>query len=92
MHVAPELAAELDDWHRERGQSWVCARRLALDPDELVGVPMAAELCGVGERTIDNWGTEGLASVHTPEGVRYKVGDLLEHQAEKRRRRLHAAG
>lgn len=84
---APDVALRLDDELRRRGQGWVCPRLHALDPDELVAVPMAAELCGVSERTIDMWRYRGLRAVTTEQGVRYRVGDLTEHQAGSRRRR-----
>ncbi|MGQ0575987.1 MAG: hypothetical protein ACT4RN_17530 [Pseudonocardia sp.] len=90
LELAPDRAARLDAELRDRGQGWVCARRLALDADELIGVPMAAQLCEVSERTIDKWADEGLRSIRTDDGVRYRVGDLLGFQAARRRRRLIA--
>jgi hypothetical protein len=88
--VAPTLAARLDDVTARRGQGWISARPVAHDPDDLLTVEQVAEFCQVAVRTVTTWRLERtppLPDRRTPDGIRIRFGDLVQWQAERRRRR-----
>ena len=68
------------------GETWVQPKRGAIDLDELLTATQAADYADVKPRTIDTWRSRGLKVTNTPDGPRYRWGDVLDYRTEVRRR------
>lgn len=79
--------AEVDERMRQLGQNWVVPHAEVYDDHDLLDTELAADYLHVQPRTIDEWKRRGLPCVHTPDGVRYRVVDLRQWQASRRRAR-----
>lgn len=88
---APEECEQLDERTRKLGQGWIIPAILTVDPDDLLTRFQAGDYCGVRAKTISEWRQRGLKVTPTPDGDRYRVGDLIEYQAELRRKRISRA-
>ena len=87
--VDPELCQQLDKRARELGQTWVQPRPLAHDHDDLLTAREVADMCDVMPNTVRQWKRRGLPTVDTPDGERYRVGDVLNYHAQRRYQRAH---
>ena len=85
---APEKCRLLDEQAAEFGQGWVVPQTERVDVDDLVSAAAAAELIGVTVTVIYTWASRGLlVRRDTAEGTRYRVGDVLDAHAARRRAR-----
>lgn len=69
------------------GQSWVLPTPAIHEPDDLLSAELAADAMHVSRRTIYSWRERGLTVTSTPDGPRYRYGDLQAYVTEARRRR-----
>lgn len=91
--VDPERCAQLDTKARLLGEGWVAPARVTYDVNDLLAAPEAAAILSVEPGTVRQWGARGLVKRHqTVDGTRYRLGDLIDHQAEQRQRRAQKAG
>lgn len=86
--ISPERCAVLDRRAQELGQGWVIPQDWHVDLDDLLSRDEAAEFAQVERRTLDEWRRRGLKVTATPDGPRYRVRDLLDYQAQRRRARI----
>lgn len=85
----PSTAQLLDDRCRAWGQAWVLADRAPLPDDQLLDTAEVAQHRGVEPRTVDQWRhRDGLAATETPDGVRYRAGDVADFLRSRRAGRL----
>ena len=87
----PQLCGRMDAQCAHLGQGWIVPSVLTVQPDDLLTRWQAADYCSVRVNTITKWKARGLAVTETPDGDRYRVGDLIEYQAELRRKRITPA-
>jgi hypothetical protein len=87
LAVAPEPCRDLDQRVQALGQPWIVPAVAQFTDDDLLTVDELADFCGVRPGTIDQWRARGLSSVDTPDGRRFLIRDVLEYQAQTRRRR-----
>jgi hypothetical protein len=78
----------MDSRATKRGQGWVTPKTMDYEMTTLLTVVEAAEFCQVQVKTVFEWRRRGLVITATPDGTRYKVLDLLDYQASRRRRRV----
>lgn len=88
----PQRCRQLDEQATHLGQGWVVPRILTVQPDDLLTRWQAADYAGVKAKTITEWRRRGLKVTATPDGDRYRVADLIDYQAERRRNRIRTAG
>ncbi len=84
----PELCRIMDQKASEVGQDWV----LPVEVSQFEGLDLltplqAAMFCKIRPGTLPTWRHRGLKFVETPDGIRYRVEDLLNFQADQRLRR-----
>lgn len=84
---AESVCRELDERMRTFGQTWVLPSPVTRTDEELLTTDEAADYLVVRPRTVDAYRRRGLPSVTTPDGPRYRVGDLRAWQAARRRAR-----
>jgi hypothetical protein len=83
----PERCLELDADAQRFGQAWIVPQAAIHDRDDLLTAELLADWQGVQPRTIDLWVSRGLKVTPTPDGNRFRVADVNEFQAARRRRR-----
>ncbi|MFR9807085.1 helix-turn-helix domain-containing protein [Pseudonocardia sp. RS010] len=86
----PAVVAHLDQTFRDLGQAWISEEPVAYDLEDLLTPEQVADFAQVARRTVDTWRLERtppLPTVRTPDGIRIRFGDLIEWQADRRRRR-----
>jgi len=83
----PELCARLDEHMLSLDQAWILPQVAQYEFDDLLTARQAADYCGCEPNTLQVWKGRGLKVIETPDGRRYRVADLLEYQASRRRRR-----
>lgn len=88
----PELCAQLDDRAAALGQGWVRPQLAEIDMDALLTAEGVADFCFVEPRTVVQWRARGLRVTETPDGLRYRVGDVLDYHANLRKARIARAG
>jgi hypothetical protein len=88
---APEACAQLDAVFSRLRQGWVLPKRTTVGMDDLLTVEQAADYFDVKPRTIDAWRARGLNVTQTPEGIRYRVGDIYDYHRDRRLRRAGPA-
>lgn len=88
QQAAPETCRQLDAQMATHGQSWVSPSASTHEATDLLTADMAAEEMRVARRTIYAWRARGLPVVPTPDGPRYRVGDLRAFVTAQRRRRM----
>lgn len=86
MHL-PELCARIDEHMVKLGQPWIVPQVAQYEFDDLLNARQAADYCGCEPNTLQVWKSRGLKVTETSDGRRYRVGDLLEYQAGRRRKR-----
>lgn len=91
QQLDPERCQALDAQMAALGQPWVAPTLSTHEPDDLLTAALAADEMGVVIRTIYTWREDGLRVTPTADGPRYRVGDLHDYRAEKRRRRAQQA-
>ncbi|MFD6069395.1 MerR family transcriptional regulator [Amycolatopsis lurida] len=91
MIAAPDTCVDLDARCRDLGQTWVVPKPLSFGPDDLLDAKEVADMCNVQPSTIRQWRRRGLATQDTPDGLRYRVADVLDYHAGRRRRRANMA-
>lgn len=91
QQLDPDRCHALDAQIVSAGQTWVAPTPNTHEPDDLLTAELAADEMGVAKRTIYAWREDGLRVIETPDGPRYRVGDLHDYRAEKRRRRAQRA-
>lgn len=84
---APDACAELDAAVTRLGHGWIKPKIVTFDPDDLLTVNQVADQFDVQPHTVDVWRARGLKPTDTPDGVRYRAGDVLDYHAERRQRR-----
>lgn len=87
--VAPDACAQLDARAAELGQSWITPKPLAHEHEDLLTANEVADMCDVKPATIRQWRRRGLPTVDTVDGLRFRVADVLNYQAQRRYRRAH---
>jgi len=88
LHRAdPATCASLDAQLIAMGQPWVVPGASVHADDDLLTADLAADEMRVARRTIYAWRERGLPVVATPDGPRYRVGDLHRFVADQRRQR-----
>ena len=91
LEHAPALCAQIDDQFLRYGLDWVVPRLQTVNLDEWVTVDVAAEHTGLTVAAIYKWvsrSTEDLQGHKGNDGrLRVRLGDVLEHNAAKRRAR-----
>jgi hypothetical protein len=92
MEVAPEACLQLDADAVRFGQGWITPKIAIYEPDDLLTAADVADHAGVQPRTVDLWVGRGLRSIRTPDGLRFRFGDVLEFQASRRVRRAVRRG
>lgn len=90
LEADPDRCAELDAKHMRLGQGRVVPQLSAHDLDDMLPAAAVADFCYVQTATIDVWVSRGLRYLDTREGRRFKLRDVLEYQAEVRRKRAAA--
>lgn len=85
--AADEACAQLDKQMITLRQTWVVPSANVYEPDDLLTAELAADAANVEPRTIYAWRSSGLKVTSTPDGPRYRFGDLQEFRAERRRKR-----
>lgn len=85
--VDPERCETLDQQVARFGQGWAVPSVSTHEDDDLLTAELAADAVHVKTRTIYAWRQDGLPVVATPDGPRYRVRDIREFIAERRRRR-----
>ena len=88
LRASPETCLGIDVRFIELGQTWIAPDIAQYEPDDLLTPRQAAMFCHVRPATLPVWRRRGLRVTTTPDGLRYRVADLLEYQAGQRRRRL----
>lgn len=89
LHRAdPEACAHLDAQMAAYGKLWVIPAVSTHEPTDLLTAELAAVEMRVARRTIYAWRARGLPVVQTPDGPRYRVGDLRAFDTAQRRRRI----
>lgn len=94
MLVAPEVAERVDARAVLFGEHWVTGRLATTDMDTMLPARPMAELVGEeGPDVIRQWATRGKIPRYRDGDGRtvYRVGDVVDHQAEQRRRRAQRA-
>ncbi|RSN19884.1 hypothetical protein DL990_40980 [Amycolatopsis sp. WAC 01416] len=81
MIAAPDTCVDLDARCRDLGQTWVVPKPLSFGPDDLLDAHEVAEMCDVQLSTVRQWRRRGLATQATPDGLRYRVADVLDYHA-----------
>ena len=84
----PAECEHLDRKAAELGQGWIIPQVLVHSADDQLNTEQVAEFCNVQPRTVDAWRSRGLKAIETNEGIRYLVRDVLDFNAERRKRRL----
>lgn len=84
----PDECTVLDQRATDLGQGWIVPKVQTVELDDLLTAELAADFAGVRVRTIDMWRSRGLAVIRTPDGPRYRPRDILDYQAERRKRRI----
>lgn len=74
--AAPAQCAEIDAQMLVYGQSWVVPRIVPYGADDLLSAELAADYAGVALKTMYSWRRNGLPSVTTPDGIRFRFADL----------------
>lgn len=74
-------------WARQHGQTWVMPEEVQYNPDDVLTVDQAAAFCHVEKRTIYQWHHRGLPYVPDRKHRMIRMGDLLEFEAARRRKR-----
>lgn len=87
----PARCAQLDAAARRLGQGWVLPSVLDHQTDDLLTAPEVAEMCNVQPATVRQWRRRGLPAVRTPDGLRYRVADVLDYHAQRRYQRARRA-
>lgn len=87
MEVAPEECLRLDADAVRCGQTWITPRKAIYKQDDLLTAELVADDQHVQPRTVDAWVADGMRVLHTPDGSRYRYGDVLDYLAGRRRRR-----
>src|SRR6266571_1876209 len=86
-HADPALCARLDHHSRALGQHWIVPRPLDHEPDDLLDAHAVADMCDVQINTVRVWHSRGLRAITTPDGQRFRVGDVLDYHQQRRYRR-----
>lgn len=84
---APAIGAQVDDLAERLGQTWAVPSVVHYADDDLLTAELAADVMHVEVRTIYAWRKRGLKVTQTPDGPRYRAGDLTEFDATRRRKR-----
>lgn len=84
---APGVCEQIDEMARRFGQTWALPTTQVYVDDDLLTAELAADLMHVQRRTIYHWRERGLRVTSTPDGPRYRVRDLTEFDAHRRRKR-----
>ena len=82
---------ERDTWTAQAhavGETWLGATLLRWSADDIITTAEAAELIHVGASTIRKWHSAG--QLHAQARGRYRVGDVLDCAAARRRARTRA--
>jgi hypothetical protein len=85
--AAPAAAREADDRMERLGQTWAVPVVMHYDDDDLLTAALAADLMHVTVRTVYTWRRHGLTVTATPDGPRYRAGDLAAFDTARRRNR-----
>lgn len=91
MKADPEACLKLDADLVRFGQRWVTPQLAIYEPDDLLTAELVADHEGVQPRTVDLWVSRGLKVTSTPDGNRFRYGDVLAYRASRRQRRVVAA-
>lgn len=91
MEVAPEECLKLDADSERVEQRWILPQKAIHGPDDLLTAELAADCAHVMPRTIDLWVSRGLKVIKTPDGNRFRYGDVQAYRAERRQRRAVVA-
>jgi hypothetical protein len=86
--VAPAQCAALDSRCLELGHGWIAPQQLIYRPDDQLTAQQVAEMCGVKLATVRQWRKRGLRTLTTVDGMRYRVADVMDYHAVRRRRRV----
>lgn len=93
MKVAPEVCLRLDADAVRFGQAWIAPQKVIYEEDDLLTADLVADHEGVQPRTVDLWVSRGLRVTSTPDGNRFRLGDVQAFRAAARvRRATNAAG
>lgn len=92
LHRDPNECAHIDAIARRRNQGWAVPQPATYEPDDLLTVELLADYCYVKPRTVDEWVRRGLKVTETPDGNRFRIGDVWNFQAGQRRRRAKPRG
>ena len=89
FEAAPETCRQLDDFATTHGHHWVKPMLVTVGDDDLVDAAEAAAIAGVAQQTIYQWAYRKHIQRHYMEGhpTRYRVGDVLAHLDETRKKR-----
>lgn len=90
--VDPQVCAALDRDASRLGQGWVVPSPSRFEPDDLLTTAEAAQEFHVSAATIRKWVHLGLTRTRTESGSRYRLRDLHEFDAARRKRRGGRAG
>jgi hypothetical protein len=87
LDVAPEICFQLDAQATRLGHGWVAPQPANYEEDDLLTLELVADYGSVQPRTVDLWVSKGLKVTSTPDGNRYRFGDVQEFLAARRLRR-----
>ncbi len=85
--VAPNECYAIDADADRFGQRWILPTTAVHDPNDLLTTELVADAENVTPRTVDLWVSRGLKVTSTPDGNRYRYGDVLAYRASRRQRR-----
>lgn len=80
----PDACAQLDAEMLKFGVRWIVPQVVTYIDTDLLDAVMAANYCQVNVKTMYVWRSRGLASVDTPDGIRFRFADLQRWVAGSR--------
>ncbi len=80
----PERCARLDAEMLKRQQRWVVPQVAVYQPDDLLTADLVADWASVTVRAVYQWRKQGLPSVTTVDGIRFRYGSVVRWLAERR--------
>lgn len=91
MEVAPDECLKLDADSEHFDQRWILPRKAIHADDDLLTAELVADCERVMPRTVDLWVSRGLKVLDTPDGNRFRYGDVQAYLADRRQRRAVVA-
>ncbi|MGH3985722.1 MAG: helix-turn-helix domain-containing protein [Pseudonocardiaceae bacterium] len=80
----PTACRDLDNSMLRYGQQWIAPRIATHAPGDYLTATDVADYVGVNAKTVYEWRARGLASIRTPEGIRFRYTDVQAWVAGRR--------